>query len=269
MVINYNGLNAENFPPSEWVSSSGYLTTNPLPYCDQCTAHDGWVYTERQADVAPIAKRCPICHPLRKRLQHLEDAKLPYVAHQHTLNDYEWDSPEQRERVGAVLDWIHGNTQPLDRPAVMLWGAPGNGKSTILHILAKHAVFQGKRALFLTHEGWFTDLRASWKAEGLNLHQILERVDLLCLDELGGLGGGGRWSDWYKSQTREMIGAIYDRWAAKSLAVVCTSNLTPRVITQDLCDNNSAVRSRLGAIFGKPVKMVGHDRRAGVDDGWG
>jgi len=50
-----------------------------------------------------------------------------------------------------------------------------------------------------------------------------------------------------------MIGAIYDRWAAKSLAVVATSNLSPKTIIQGLCDNNSAVRSRLGSIFGRPV----------------
>ena len=269
MVIDYHGLNAENFPSSEWVSSSGYLTTTPLPYCEQCEATEGWIFSERDGATAPTSRRCPTCHPLRSRLKRLEEARLPYVAHQHTLTGYEWDTPEQRQRVGAVLDYIHGKTDPIDKPAVMLWGKPGNGKSTILHILAKHAVFQGKRALFITHEGWFADLRSSWKTNTLSLHELLSGVDLLCLDELGGLGGGGRWSDWYRSQTREMIGAIYDRWAAKSLSVVATSNLPPKIIITQLCDNNSAVRSRLGAIFGRPVEMVGYDRRGGVDDGWG
>lgn len=267
-MVNYQGLNAENFPPSEWISSSGYLTTTPLPYCSQCIETEGWVFTERVKSTAPTSKRCPICHPLRKRLKRLEQARLPFVAAQHTLNMYVWDSEDQRQRIGAVLDWIHGNTNPIDKPAVMLYGPPGNGKSSILHILAKHAVFQGKRSLFLTHEGWFADLRSSWKADSLNLHQMLEDVDLLCLDEIGGIGGGGRWSDWYRSQTREMIGAIYDRWAAKSLAVVATSNLDPKAIITQLCDNNSAVRSRLGAIFGRPVQMVGRDRREVKDDGW-
>jgi len=266
-LIDYHNITAENFPAEEWLSSSGYLSTTPLPYCGEC--FEGIVYEKPPPPTAPIARRCPTCTPLRSRLKRLEEARLPFLAHQHTLHGYEWDSPEQRDRVGAVLDWIHGNTNPVDKPAVMLWGKPGNGKSTILHILAKHAIFEGKRALFLTHEGLFADIRASWKANSINLHEMLENVDLLCLDELGGLGGGGRWSEWYRSQTREMIGAIYDRWAAKTLSVVATSNLAPKTIIHDLCDNNSAVRSRLGAIFGRPVQMIGHDRRAGVDDGWG
>jgi DNA replication protein DnaC len=267
MVIDYHSIDAENFPASEWVSSSGYLTTTPLPYCGEC--QEGIVYEKPPPPSAPIARRCPLCTPLRDRLKRLEDARLPFLAHQHTLSSYEWDSPKQRERVGAILDWIHGKTDPIDKPAVMLYGKPGNGKSMILHILAKHAIFQGKRALFISHEALFADIRSSWSSKTINLHEMLEKVDLLCLDELGGLGGGGRWSDWYKSQTREMIGAIYDRWASKTLSVILTSNLTPQTITQDLCDRNSAVRSRLSAIFGAPVQMVGRDRRAGTDDGWG
>jgi DNA replication protein DnaC len=91
---------------------------------------------------------------LRQKLKYLERARLPYVAHRHLLAEYEWDTPEQRERVGEMLSWIHDEAQPIDRPCVMLWGKPGNGKSMMLHILAKHAIFSGKRALFMTHEGY-------------------------------------------------------------------------------------------------------------------
>ena len=112
------------------------------------------------------------------------------------------------------------------------------------------------------------DLKASFNKERLNLHEMLERVDLLCLDELGGMGGGGHWSAWYKGQVLEMVSAMHDRWASKRLAIVATSNLTPARILDDLCEGNTAAESRLGQMFGRPVQMIGRDRRGGVLSGW-
>lgn len=266
-MVNYRQVNAENFPATEWVSSSGILTSTPLPYCDEC--EQGWVTVAPEVlGTARIAKRCPNCHPLRQKLKYLERARLPFTAHQHTLASYDWDTPEQEARIGDVLRWIHGETDPTDKPCVLLWGKPGNGKSSMLHILAKHACFAGKRALFLTHEGYMMDLKASFNKERLNLHEMLERVDLLCLDELGGMGGGGHWSAWYKAQVLEMVSAMHDRWASKRLAIVCTSNLTPARILDGLCEGNTAAESRLGQMFGKPVQMIGRDRRGGVSSEW-
>jgi DNA replication protein DnaC len=267
-MVNYREINAENFPASEWVSSSGVLTTTPLPYCDEC--EQGWISVEGEPGQARIAKRCPTCHPLRQKLKYLERARLPFVAHKHLLRDYEWDSPEQAERVGAVLDWLHGKSDPIDRPCVMMYGKPGNGKSYMLHVLGKHACFAGKRALFLTHEGYMLDLRASFNRDKrIDFHEMLERVDLLCLDELGGMGGGGHWSAWYKAQVLEMISAMYDRWSAKKLSIVMTSNLVPKQILDDLCERNTAAESRLAQMFGRPVRMVGPDRRASSSgNGW-
>jgi len=267
-MINYRDIDAENFPATEWLSSSGILTTTPLPYCGECA--EGWAYVESdEAGTARTAIRCPVCYPLRRKLKNLELARLPYTAHQHTLSAYEWDSEHQAERIGAVLDWLHDKTNPIDKPCVLLVGTPGNGKSTILHILAKHAVFQGKRALFITHEGHLMDIKSSFNStKRLSLHELLEGVDLLCLDEIGGMGGGGNWTAWSKAQTLEIISAIHDRWASKALSVVATSNLRPSQILDDLCERNTAAASRLAEMFGKPVKMIGKDRRKRIDDGW-
>jgi len=266
-MVDYQSIDAETFPESEWQSSSGMLSSTPLPYCGGC--NEGWTFTERDNETAQTARRCNVCHPLRRKLKNIERARLPYTAHQHTLSSYEWDTDNQRERVGAVLDWIHGRTDPVDKPSVLMYGRPGNGKSSILHILAKHACFAGKRALYITHEGHLMDLKASFNQERrLQLHEMLEGVDLLCFDEIGGMGGGGNWTQWSKAQTLEMISAIHDRWASKALSVVATTNLHPRQVLKQLLDNNSAARSRLGQMFGKPVEMIGRDRREAVADGW-
>jgi len=58
-----------------------------------------------------------------------------------------------------------------------------------------------------------------------------------------------------------MIAAIYERWSSGDLAVVMTTNLTPKQIMIDLLDKNEAMLSRIKSMFGRPVEMVGRDRR--------
>ena len=275
LAPSYAGINAENFPTSEWRSVNGFLASSPLPYCGRC--QDGWIITaSTEAGIAPTSKLCPHCESPRRALKRIANARLPYVAHKHTLSSYEWDSSDQREAVERLLNWLASprGSHVEALPCALMWGRPGNGKSSMLHILAKHACFSKRRALFLTHEGLFADIKASWGRKDRpspvepETH-ILNDVDLLCLDELGGIGGSGaQWGDWYRDQTRELIGAIYDRWSAGELAVVMTSNLSPKVILENLLENNSAMRSRMRAMFGRPVKMVGPDRRPQLDDGW-
>lgn len=275
ILPSYAGVNAENFPGSEWRSINGYLASSPLPHCGRCDM--GFLITPSEIiGRAPTSRLCPHCERPRRALKRIERAKLPAVAGQHTLATYEWDSEAQRQRIGEVLDWIatprHAHTG--ERPALLMHGTPGNGKSSMLHILAKHACFSKKRALFLTHEGLFADIKASWGHADRpspvepETH-ILNNIDLLCLDELGGIGGSGsQWGDWYRDQTRELIGAIYDRWSAGELAVAMTTNLSPKVILENLLENNSAMRSRMRSMFGRPVQMIGRDRRPQLDDGW-
>ena len=88
----------------------------------------------------------------------------------------------------------------------------------------------------------------------------LDRCDVLLLDELGGIGGKAQRSSWYTSPTVEILGAMYERWAGGELAIIMTSNLNPREVAQ-LFDRNSAVMSRLNAMFGAPIQMTGDDRR--------
>lgn len=275
LAPSYAGINAENFPASEWRSVNGFLASSPLPHCGRC--QDGWLITPRAAQgLAPTSKLCPHCEAPRRALKRIEAARLPYVAHKHTLSTYDWDSPAQHEAVGALLNYIHApkSTDLPQLPCVLLHGKPGNGKSSMLHILAKHACFSRKRALFITHEGLFADIKASWgRADRPNPVEpethILNNIDLLCLDELGGIGGSGSdWGDWYRDQTRELIGAIYDRWSAGELAVCMTTNLKPKVILENLLENNSAMRSRMRSMFGRPVEMIGRDRRPQINDGW-
>jgi DNA replication protein DnaC len=275
ILPSYAGIDAENFPATEWRSVNGYLASSPLPYCGRCDM--GFITTPSEVKGrAPTSRLCPHCERPRRALKRIERAKLPAVAGQHTLSTYEWDSEAQRQRIGEVLDWIatprHAHTG--ERPALLMYGTPGNGKSSMLHILSKHACFKGKRALFLTHEGLFLDIKASWNKPG-KINPVdaethcLNDIDLLCLDELGGIGGSGaQWTDWYKDQTRELIGSIHDRWSAGELAVVTTTNLNPKDILGGLLEGNRALASRVRSMFGSPVKMVGLDRRPQLDDGW-
>jgi hypothetical protein len=36
LAPSYAGINAENFPTSEWRSVNGFLASSPLPHCGRC-----------------------------------------------------------------------------------------------------------------------------------------------------------------------------------------------------------------------------------------
>jgi hypothetical protein len=84
ILPSYAGVDAENFPASEWRSVNGYLASSPLPYCGRCDM--GFITTPSEVSGrAPTSRLCPHCERPRRALKRIERAKLPAVAGQHTL----------------------------------------------------------------------------------------------------------------------------------------------------------------------------------------
>jgi DNA replication protein DnaC len=90
----------------------------------------------------------------------------------------------------------------------------------------------------------------------------LHDVDVLLLDEFGGLGGGvKKYSDWFRNTTIELIGSIYERWKAGRMAVIITTNIFPIALKETLFEDNYAALSRLQEMFQHPIQITGPDRR--------
>ena len=256
-LLDYSHLTGENLEDEGMIDESApRLTVREIEFCGRCD--EGWL---RIPETRNSVKLCPFCEIPRRKAKRLNDLELPADAQGMHLRRYEWDTQAQEAKITSMLNHIVDPQQP-HAPCSFLWGQPGNGKTSLLYGVARWAAFRNKRVMFTSHTQIMNRIKDTWgeKKQRDPLRGWLDRCDVLLLDELGGLGGKAQRSSWYTSTTVEIIGAMYERWAGGQLAIVMTSNLNPREVAQ-LFERNSAVMSRLNAMFGSPIQMVGDDRR--------
>lgn len=257
-----NSMNLEEF--GHVYPSSARFECKPLPYCGRCA--EGFSYTidsfgNRTAQI------CEYCERPRRRMKRINDLSLPADSFGMHLNRYEWDSSEQRHRIDKLLSWMkyREGRETQQSPSVYLWGRPGNGKTSLLYALAKEAVWNDFRVEYTSHSKLIEKIKRSYSGnQNSPLDSWLDRKSLLLFDELGGVGGAANQTAWFKAQTADIIQKMYERWASGQLSIVITTNLTPQELYKAI-DQNTAVFSRLQAMFGQPVEMIGQDRRASND----
>lgn len=256
-LLDFSNLTGENLEELSMIDEAApRLTVKHLDYCGRCD--QGWL---RIPETRNSVKLCHFCEIPRRKARRLNDLELPADAVGMSLRRYEWDSPAQEAKVTAMLNHIIEPQQP-HAPCSFLWGQPGNGKTSLLYSVARWSCFRNKRVIYTSHTAIMNRIKDTWgeKHQKDPLRGWLDRCDVLLLDELGGIGGKAQRSSWYAATTVEIVGAMYERWAGGKLAIVMTSNLNPREVA-NLFDRNSAVMSRLNAMFGAPIQMTGDDRR--------
>jgi DNA replication protein DnaC len=256
-LLDFSNLTGENLEELSMIDEAApRLTVKHLDYCGRCD--QGWL---RIPETRNSVKLCHHCEIPRRKARRLNDLELPADAVGMSLRRYEWDSPAQEAKVTAMLNHIIEPQQP-HAPCSFLWGQPGNGKTSLLYSVARWSCFRNKRVIYTSHTAIMNRIKDTWgeKHQKDPLRGWLDRCDVLLLDELGGIGGKAQRSSWYAATTVEIVGAMYERWAGGKLAIVMTSNLNPREVA-NLFDRNSAVMSRLNAMFGAPIQMTGDDRR--------
>jgi DNA replication protein DnaC len=229
-----------------------YIIAGEVP----CNCAEGYVF--KRIDHKPMALQCPQCSNLNKGLNRLQRAHLPNDAFDSTLETYIYDSPKQQ----AIINDVISSELPHMPPSLFMYGKSGNGKSTISYIIAKHLALAGYRVKYIHHYDMFQKEKQSWSTNSTVIDSIVDNVDILLLDEFGGLGGRGNYSEWFTNTTVELIGILYEKYRSGQLCIILTSNLTPKQIFSRLLDKNDMALSRLQNIFGNPLHMQGPDRRA-------
>jgi DNA replication protein DnaC len=256
-LLDHSQLTGENLEEMGVIDRGApRLTVKALEHCGRCD--EGWIRIE---DTRNCVKLCPYCEIPRRKAKRLNDLELPADALDMNLRRYEWDTPQQEQAVTRLLNHIVNPQQPHS-PSTFMWGSPGNGKTSLLYSVARWGCFKGKRVTFTSHTKLMNSIKDTWGEKNAKdpLRRWLDTCDVLLLDELGGLGGKGNHSTWYTTTTTEIIGAMYERWAGGKLSVIMTSNLSPASVAK-MFDRNAAIMSRLNAMFGAPIQMIGDDRR--------
>lgn len=254
----YQSITTANLPRDMWTESGNYLAVKQLPDCGKCS--NGFLAVDRgRSAFPPPAQPCPYCEVPRRRLARVRHACLPLDAQGATMSTYEWDSETQQRAIQSAISWL-GSERDQRAPNVLLHGRPGNGKTTLLYALALEALAVGHKVRYTTQTRLFDQEKDSWKGDSDSPFKTwLNGVDLLLVDELGGLGGQAQWSAWWKERSREMLGAMYERWRANKLLIITCTNLEPKKILEMF--GSEAASSRLAEMVRSPIEMTGKDRR--------
>ena len=268
--LDFSDLEPENLEARNWIDlKAGYLKPRPVPFCGHC--QEGWNYEWLPNRMAQVASRCPRCQRPREWLRRLDKMRLPSDAINMSFATYEPDSPEQKAAVESMLEYLRGGCEGAPH-GLYCYGQPGNGKTSLLYCFAREAAYLGLKVRYISHIPFLNQIRASWTDKSIKdpLRDWLYKVDLLLIDEFAGVGGSANKTAWWYSQTVELIKEVWEKFRAGEMSVVMTSNVYPQQLL-NIFRENSAMQSRLGSIFPRPIEMVGRDRRLDQVDmsAWG
>lgn len=259
-ILDFSNLSPNNLEANDFIDlRAGYLKPKDIAHCGRCEA--GWLYRWLPNRMAQEAQMCHRCEKPRRWLKRLDKMKLPSDAINMHFETYQPDSLQQKEAIDKMLTYLRGGCEGSPH-GLYLYGQPGNGKTSLLYCFARESAYLGLKVRYTSHIELMNKIKESWNNKSARdpLKDWLAGIDLLLLDEFCGVGGSANKSPWWLSQTVELIQEIYQQWGSGQLSIVMTSNVYPRQLLNIFADN-PAVKSRLGAMFSRPIEMVGQDRR--------
>ena len=192
---------------------------------DTCPACHGQEYTydidERGYE---IARRCPVCGALNRRIQAFNDASLPRRHCDARLDNFQTHYEGSQRPLGnlhkvrfSLYNWVRGFT-PGDR-GFLLHGPVGTGKTHLLAgVIRRLTLEKGISAKFIEFTHLLSDIRRQFdrgKGETAILQPIIN-LPVLAIDELG----KGRKTNWQLSIIDEIISKRYNQ----SLTTLFTTN---------------------------------------------
>ncbi len=192
---------------------------------DICPRCDGQEYTfERDDRGYRVARQCPVCGALNRRIQAFNDASIPRRHEQATLMNFNTHLPGGGDPIGNLQDvrfrlynWAKGFA-PGEK-GFLLHGKVGTGKTHLLSGTIRHLTLEkGIAARFVEFTHLLSDIRQQFdrgRGETAVLAPVIE-VPVLAIDELG----KGRNTDWQLSIIDEIISKRYNR----SLTTLFTTN---------------------------------------------
>lgn len=194
-----------------------------------CPACQGTEFTYVRDDRGyEVARQCPVCGALKRRIQAFNDAKIPRRHQDATLDTFQTHDINADGQQGGPIgnlprvrfqlyNWVRGFAP--GEQGFLLHGNVGTGKTHLLSSVIRHLTLEkGIPARFVEFTHLLSDLREQFdrgKGETELLRPLVE-IPVLAIDELG----KGRRTDWQISIIEEIISKRYNR----SVTTLFTTN---------------------------------------------
>jgi DNA replication protein DnaC len=204
--------------------------------CEAGRAYAAWLHTaaasERQHtnDLAALPRRMET----QRQERIFQNAGIPARYAAYTISGFEriaGADPGKRDAIAAIRHYDqHGHALQSgeQRSGIMLWGAPGAGKTGSLSPLFTELVRRGATGLWLQYNQLMADMKKFEDGQVDARMTACQVVEYLFLDDLGDPAASKVATDY----ARDVLFRIIDYRTSRNMPIFITSNLSP----QELAD---------------------------------
>ncbi|MCI5851853.1 MAG: ATP-binding protein [Sutterellaceae bacterium] len=179
-----------------------------------------------------FAHRCPECERVRREKEAWGRSGIPARFQGKTFHSYVASTPEERAAKAAAEAYARTLEERLPKgDSLILYGAPGTGKTHLACAIGREAMRLGKSVLYATFDEIVRNIRSTWGGKGSEREELakLTSVDLLIIDEAGGVDDAGT--------KRILFSVVNERYQSlRSIVLVTNANMEAlRQATGDRC----------------------------------
>ncbi len=227
--------------------------------CERCSPRggccdDGFVVARDERGQL-VARPCPTCRAVDRRVELFDRAKLPARYADATLASFR---PLTGLREAAKDAFLFAREFEPGRPGLLYYGPVGRGKThLVVGILRYLLVHRGVEARFVEFMHLLSDLRATF--DGGNSEAVMQPlvdVPVLAVDELGKGRSAARTNQFATPEVSEWVQGVLDQLISRRYNAKRTTLFTTNYYPGPPVEGQQSLEDRVGArIYSRLAEM--------------